>query len=91
MSSPRGRKGGQARGFYGAGAEPDAYVSRGILVCPHVGDREMLESSRHSRTVVFCREAPATGHRQQGLLWWGALVSTWNLGSPGMVSLRGLG
>lgn len=81
----------KARGFYGVGAELDAYVSRGILACPCVGGREVLESSRLSMTVVFRREAGATGHGQQGLRWWGALVSGWNLGSPGMVSLQSSG
>lgn len=42
----------------------DAYVSRGIMAFPHVGDREVLDSSRHRMTVVFRSE----GHRQWGIL-----------------------
>lgn len=42
----------------------DAYVSRGIMACPRVGDREVLDSSRHRMTAGFRSE----GHRQLGIL-----------------------
>lgn len=57
-------KEGREKGFYGGGAELDAYVSRGIMACPDVGDGEVLDSSRHRMTAVFGSE----GHRQRGIL-----------------------
>lgn len=54
----------RVKGFYGVGAELDAYVSRGILVCPDVGDRAVLDRSRLRMTAVFHREGP----RSQGIL-----------------------
>lgn len=57
------------------GAELNAYVSRGILVCPCVGGREALNRSRHRVITVFGREAKAPGHWWQGILQWGELGS----------------
>lgn len=91
LSSTGGRKGGKGQRILEGWGELDAYVSRGISVCACVGDREVLESNRHRMTTVFCKEAQDPGHWWQGLLLWGALVSKWNLGSPGMVSLLGSG
>lgn len=85
------QKGSEERekGFYGVGPEFDAYVSRGILACPLVGDREVLDSSRHRMTKVFHREAQTMGHWLQGLLLWMELESRWNLGGAGMMLLLG--
>lgn len=72
-------------------AEFGAYVSRGILACPLVGDREVPESSRHRMTAVFLREAQTTGHRWEGLLLCVQLASGWNLGGLGMLLHWGQG
>lgn len=42
----------------------DAYVSRGIMACPQVGDMEVLDSSRHRMTAGFGCE----GCRQRDIL-----------------------
>lgn len=57
------------------GAELDAYISRGISACPHAGDGEVLDSSSHSMTAVFGREA-------QHILPWADLVSGGARGVP---------
>lgn len=65
LRSARGKERREGeKGFYGGGAELDAYVSRGIMACPDVGDGEVLDSSRHRMTAVFGSE----GHRQRGIL-----------------------
>lgn len=79
----------RVKGLYGAGSEFDAYVSRGILACPLVGDREVLDSSRHRMTKVFHREAQAMNHWLQEILLWVELEYRWNTGGPGMIILLG--
>ena len=86
--SPRGAGGGgqglrwawegrEERVCGGRGAGLEAYVSTGILTCPCVGDRDVLDS-RHRRIAVFRREAQAAGV---------GLASAWMLGGPGRVPM----
>lgn len=84
-----GRKWERVTGFWG-GVERDAYVSRGILACPHVGDREVPRSSSHRRAEVFCTKAQATGIGWRGIQQLVELRFAWKLGVAGMVGL-GLG
>lgn len=66
------------------GAELNAYVSRGILVCPCVGGREALNRSRHRvSTSLAGRPRPrATGGRAS--CSGGELGSGWDLGTLGI-------
>lgn len=71
----QGGEGGEGQWWWGAGLE--AYVSTGILTCPRVGDRDVLDS-RQRRIAVFRREAQAAGV---------GLGSAWMLGGLGSVPM----